>query len=218
MFWTDQDTSNNAPVVPDNVVDLSFAVRGEHIPSDYAHALCVALQHLAPWLTGAPVGVHLYLVAEAANGWYREDQVSDTLYLPKRARLNLRAPKHYIERGQELVGRNLQIQQHLVRIGDLEIRRMSPIRTQYARHVASHSTDEEEFLRQFTQDLHAIGARCNKVLCGKTRQIWTPGGIINTRSVMLAELSHEDAVNVQRHGIGPHRQLGCGIFVPHKSI
>ena len=34
---------------------------------------------------------------------------------------------------------------------------------------------------------------------------------------MLHGLSAADSLTVQRAGIGPHRALGCGLFVPHKS-
>ena len=36
-------------------------------------------------------------------------------------------------------------------------------------------------------------------------------------SLMLHGLSAADSLTVQRVGIGPHRALGCGLFVPHKS-
>jgi hypothetical protein len=36
-------------------------------------------------------------------------------------------------------------------------------------------------------------------------------------SLMLHGLSVADSLRVQRAGIGPHRLLGCGIFVPHRS-
>ena len=34
----------------------------------------------------------------------------------------------------------------------------------------------------------------------------------------LHGLSPADSVRVQGEGLGPHRRLGCGIFVPHKAI
>jgi hypothetical protein len=36
-------------------------------------------------------------------------------------------------------------------------------------------------------------------------------------SLMLDGLSHDDALRLLEHGIGPHRLWGCGLFVPHKS-
>ncbi|MDE0301598.1 MAG: type I-MYXAN CRISPR-associated protein Cas6/Cmx6, partial [Gammaproteobacteria bacterium] len=31
-------------------------------------------------------------------------------------------------------------------------------------------------------------------------------------------LDPEQSVNLQRQGLGPERLLGCGLFLPHKSI
>jgi CRISPR/Cas system CSM-associated protein Csm4 (group 5 of RAMP superfamily) len=35
---------------------------------------------------------------------------------------------------------------------------------------------------------------------------------------MVAELSYEDAITLQEQGLGPHRTLGCGLFLPQKSF
>jgi hypothetical protein len=36
-------------------------------------------------------------------------------------------------------------------------------------------------------------------------------------SLMLSGLDREQSLRVLRHGLGGHRRLGCGLFVPHKS-
>jgi hypothetical protein len=35
---------------------------------------------------------------------------------------------------------------------------------------------------------------------------------------MLADLTAEESVRLQEQGLGPLRQMGCGIFIPHKGI
>jgi len=35
---------------------------------------------------------------------------------------------------------------------------------------------------------------------------------------MLAELTPEESVDIQQSGLGPHRHLGCGLFLPMKGI
>jgi hypothetical protein len=57
-----------------------------------------------------------------------------------------------------------------------------------------------------------------KALCGKATPLATPNGMVHTRSLMLADLSVEESVRLQQHGLGPHRELGCGIFIPHKGV
>jgi len=43
------------------------------------------------------------------------------------------------------------------------------------------------------------------------------GRVLDTFSLMLHALPEEQSLRLQRCGLGPHRLLGCGIFVPHKS-
>jgi hypothetical protein len=57
-----------------------------------------------------------------------------------------------------------------------------------------------------------------KALCGKTLALATPEGALAARSLMLADLSLEESVRLQQHGLGSHRAMGCGIFLPHKGI
>ncbi|NCA73146.1 MAG: type I-MYXAN CRISPR-associated protein Cas6/Cmx6, partial [Sphingobacteriia bacterium] len=33
-----------------------------------------------------------------------------------------------------------------------------------------------------------------------------------------AVLTREESIRLQREGLGPHRGLGCGLFIPHKGI
>jgi hypothetical protein len=43
------------------------------------------------------------------------------------------------------------------------------------------------------------------------------GQVVNTFSLMLHALPPDQSLRLQHHGLGVHRLLGCGIFVPHKS-
>jgi hypothetical protein len=56
------------------------------------------------------------------------------------------------------------------------------------------------------------------MLCGTETIITTPDKEIKTRSLMLADLSVEESVTLQMKGLGTHRWLGCGLFIPHKDI
>ena len=40
---------------------------------------------------------------------------------------------------------------------------------------------------------------------------------MTTFSMMLHGLGPEQSLRLQQRGLGPHRLLGCGLFVPHKS-
>jgi hypothetical protein len=54
-------------------------------------------------------------------------------------------------------------------------------------------------------------------VCGKRHSMVVSGGVLNTFSLMLHALAPEQSLRLQQCGLGPHRLLGCGLFVPHKS-
>ena len=68
------------------------------------------------------------------------------------------------------------------------------------------------------EELRQQGIPIKKALCGKETRLQTPDGPVHTRSLLLAELSPEHSLQLQRFGLGPHRLMGCGIFLPHKGI
>ena len=77
-------------------------------------------------------------------------------------------------------------------------------------------TDEAAFMRTMEAELAALGISCRTV-CGKHQQRGSAPAILDGFSLMLHELSAADSLTAQRVGLGPHRSLGCGLFVPHKS-
>ena len=68
------------------------------------------------------------------------------------------------------------------------------------------------------QQLKALGIKPQKMMCGLGKLISTPDKLLHTRSLMLADMEVEDSVKLQQHGLGPWRQLGCGLFIPHKGV
>jgi hypothetical protein len=78
--------------------------------------------------------------------------------------------------------------------------------------------DEAAFLAAAAQALDGLGIRVRKALCGRSARLYTPGGAVRTRSLMLAALAPEESFRLQREGLGPYRLMGCGVFIPHKGI
>ena len=218
LLW--QEEEDEAPVrAPDDLFDLSFAIRGRSIGGDYAWALAEALRDALPWLAAAPqVGIHLHLGAEEGNGWFQAG--SDTpIYLSRRTRLILRLSLDQVAAAERLSGHTLAVDGHQIEVGAAERHPLSTLTTLYARHVLSqHVDDEPAFLEESAGLLQALAIHARKAVCGRARSIGTPQGALRTRSLMLAELTPQESIALQRHGLGSQRQLGCGLFVPHKSI
>jgi CRISPR-associated protein Cas6 len=220
MFWQ-EDEDKTETRVPDDIVDMLFALECRSIPVDHAHALAKALQQAAPWLSEADVGIHNIHVAGSQNGWERpEHGGGQHLHLSRRTKLCIRVPKQAVaELKSALEGQTVDVAGCALRIGVGKQRLLSRESTLLARYVAGPAgLDEDGFLRWAADELATLGIRVRKALCGKTTAIDTPDGPVETRSLMLADLTQDESILLQQRGLGPYRQLGCGIFIAHKGI
>jgi CRISPR-associated protein Cas6 len=189
-------------------VDVAFAIKGRSLPRDHAQALADALQAQLPWLRGHPTaGIHgIKLVpGNEPEGW-----------LSRRARLLLRVPRSQVPALAALAGCTLGLGDADLRLGDARPHDLVPHATLYAYFVAAGSDDEAAFMRQVHADLDRLGVQAQAV-CGKSQQRRSSGGPLHGFSLMLHQLTADDSLTLLRCGLGPHRELGCGLFVPHKS-
>lgn len=222
MFWNEDKQEDKGYQVPDDIVDLSFAIVCKMLPLDHAYALSQSIQGALRWFADEEAaGVHLIHGAESGNGWFRPQGSENTvMHLSRRTRMALRIPKHRIDDARALQGSTLDVAGHRLDVGEANIKPLSALSTLFARHVVMSDADmtEAAFLEQVVAEMRGLGIRVNKILCGKAHDLTTPGGIVHTQSVMIADLEPEQAVMLQQKGIGPGRKIGCGLFIPHKGI
>lgn len=217
MYWQEDETEKFFQV-PDAVVDVLFSIDCKRLPVDHAYSLSTALKDALPWLEQDPgVGIHRVHVAGSQNGWERPDQY---LMPSRRTKLTIRVPKARMdELLEDLHGRTLDVAGCALKVGQGRIRPLSKQTTIFARYLTTLPDDSEEaFLTATAVQLRKADIRVRKALCGKNTHLSTPGGTIHTRSLMLANLSAEESVRLQQVGLGPYRDMGCGIFIPHKGI
>ena len=215
MYWQD-DPQASSVQIPDDVVDLVYSIQCLRLPVDHAQVLSLAVQNQLPWFaTEERAALHAIHVAESGNGWVRPD---DFIHLSRRTKLTLRVPKHRIEDAQQLSGTALDLGGHPLTVGTSIIRPLSTLTTIFARYVAASESDEQQFLRDALAQLKALGVKPKKMLCGMEKSIVTTQGALRTRSLMLAELSVDESLILQQRGLGLHRVLGCGVFIPHRDI
>lgn len=219
MYW-EEENSHTAQPREKNVVDVSYRITCRALPVDHAHALSEAVSKELPWLKEEPkAGVHSIHVADSGNGWMRPDNPEDLVFPSRRTRMTLRVPLHRKDDAMALVGSTLDVAGNPLEVGEAAIKDLGAVSTLFARYmVASDQDDEEEFLADIAQKLKALGVRPRKMMCGISKTIATPDDTIRTRSLMLADLNQEESVLLQQSGLGEHRHLGCGIFIPHKNI
>ena len=199
---------NNTQTPVATAVDVVFPVSGSTLARDHAQALQDALSSQWPWLKSeAQAGIHAIKLMPGTQ---------PQAMLSNRTKLLLRAPTH---RAPELLTTSsieLMVAGQPMALGAPHTRELQPHATLYAYHVAADNADEVAFMAEVTRELSDMGIGGERV-CGKRQQLLIAGGALTTFSLMLHALAPEQSLRVQYLGIGPHRLLGCGIFIPHKS-
>lgn len=189
-------------------VDLAFPMRGSSLPRDYREPLAAALGERLPWLGREP-GTGMHRLNAVAGG-------GPSMLLSGRTRLILRVPR---ERADEAAGAlggcGLNVAEGRVDLGVPSLRELLPWGTLYAHFVASEA-DELGFLAAVEAELQALGATARAIV-GRAQALGTGGAALPGYSLMLDHLSPEASLRVLDAGLGAHRRLGCGLFVPHKS-
>ena len=218
MVWEEKKPAEEY-AVSDDIVDAVFSIFCRTLPVDHAYALSQAIQAALPWFAvEARAGLHTIHGADSGSGWMRPEDPNAFLHLSRRTKLTLRLPKHRLDDAGTLLGLTLEVAGNALRVDRLAVRPLSRITTLFSRYVVIAADDESGFLDAATDQLGALGIQPKKMLCGRMTSIATPARMLQTRSLMLADLTVEQSVLLQQHGLGAERKLGCGLFLPHKGI
>ena len=223
MFWEEDEDKTLPFKAPEDVIDLVFSIKCKTLPLNHAWALSrEIIQHL-PWLDETPTaGIHQIHVAESNNGWMRpeDDEENALLYPSRRTKMTLRIPIDKFDATQGLSGKVLNIDGHALKVLSSKKKVFSNSSVIFSRYVLSDENETENtFLTRVSEELkRTANFKVKKMLCGKSHTIKTPSKILSTKHLMIADLDSETSIKIQQLGIGNSKELGCGIFVPHKGI
>jgi CRISPR-associated protein Cas6 len=188
------------------MIDVAFALEGDALPDEHRYLLADALQRALPWLADdARAGVHRLKLVHSGGA---EDLVS------RRTRLTLRVPRERAEETCALAGTELRLGAHRLRAGRAQRRELLPHGTLYAWLVAAPERDEAAFLARVQGELQTMDVRVQPV-CGRWQS--AEAGRLRGCSLMLSGLDAGQSLLLLQQGLGPHRRLGCGLFIPHRS-
>jgi CRISPR-associated protein Cas6 len=189
-------------------LDLAFAVTGSRLDRDYPAGLHQALRAAAPWLDEEPLaGVH------PISGL---TPCAEALLIGGRTRLVLRLPQPRRAACEQLQGRRLELPAP-VNIGRSSARDLLAHPVLYARLVVTGADDEAEFVAEVSRAVAELGLDC-EIIVGRRGELRLGEQRLTGFSLMLHGLSADESLKAQAHGLGQHRKLGCGLFVPHKSV
>ncbi len=214
---------------PSEIVEIAFRIEGGRLPTDHAWALRTAVVQALPWMESeTAAGIHPIHGAASGNGWERpEDAPGQWLFLSRRTSLTLRIPARRVLEAKALCGRRLDLGASALDIGKARVRPLAPCPTLFARHLAaddrpgseaSDADDEAEFIARFRSSIEAFAGASARLICGRRHRIETPAGALATRSLLIADLDAATSIAIRGHGFEENTLLGCGLFIPHKSI
>lgn len=205
-------TSDSTDLLPH--ISVRFPVRGRTLPADHGYALYSAVTQALPDLHAAS-----WLSLELISGvpWR-----AGLIALPTRGgTFHLRLPAAHYARVLPLAGRRLDIGGHIVTLGIPTARPLTPAASLYARCVTiKNFTDPESFLDAARRQLDHLGIAATLELPHdeqarpRRRILSIKRNKIVGFSLAAHDLSDDDSLLLQTHGIGGRRAMGCGIFNP----
>ena len=182
---------------------------GAALPVDHGWVLYQALVQLAPWIADdQQLGIHPVHGANTGRG---------ELMLNRRAKLVIRCPAGRLEELARLEGQSFSVGGHTLSLGKSRVKPLTLHTPLYAHTVCTGSEDEQAFTQDVMRSLDAMNIN-TRFICGRPQKFFEGEKITTGYSLMLHGLPIEHAIRVQQQGLGLHRKLGCGIFIPHKSI
>lgn len=204
-----------------SVVDVVFRIQCPRLVADHAHDLLQAVVSSLPWFSDEKAaGIHSIHGADSGNGWYRPAQEDGAvLQLSRRVRLILRVPETRVAQCVTLCGATLTVSEYSITINDYNLRVINPAPTLFARSmVTAVDETEEAFVEKIHARLANTGIDAPKILPGLKHRIRLADRYLLVRSLLLADVTISDSIRLQEVGLEENRKLGCGLFVPYKSI
>ncbi len=197
---------------------VHFPAQGKALPADHGYALYAAITRRLPELHAMR-----WLSVELISGipWQQ-----GLIALPKRgAALRLRLPAAAFGKVLALAGQRLDIDGHHLTLGIPTARPLVPAASLYARFVTiRNSTEPESFLDAAGRQLDALGIKATLELPRdeqerfRRRVLKIKQAAIVGFSLAAHDLSEDDSIKLQTHGIGGRRKMGCGIFNPIRLL
>ncbi len=211
----------------EQLIDLSFPIRGATIPADHGFVLYSALSRSLPELHGNNrFGIHP--IRGALVGGRQ-------LALTPSSRLTLRLPADQIPKAIPIAGKKIAVAGSAMTVGLPEIRPLRPAATLASRLVTiAGFTEAADFLDAVRRQIASLSIAGEASLLERPTGTPVEGGVgspsVSIRrtlqihnkeivgfAVLVEGLTAEASLHLQEQGIGGRRRFGCGIFTPART-
>lgn len=198
-------------------VELSFGITGESLPADHGYGLLAAISHLVPELHGIS-GLSIETITGIPD---RQGKIT----LTERSRLRIRLSSDLVDLACLLAGKKLTIGNCDIWLHIPQILLLQPAARLRSRIVTIKGYQEPEpFLEAAQRQLEQLGIKGTLAIPLNAEGKPARQAIkIKKYSVVgfgmeIIDLTEEHSVKIQTIGLGGKRRMGCGIFVPFRSL
>jgi len=194
-------------------VDLYFHVQGDGLPVDHGYALYAAISRVLPADNGGESWIHRSHTVGLipVRGRYMG---KGRLKLGRVARFGLRLAAADIPKVLPLAGQRLEVHGDLLRVGVSTTHALVPSVALYAHLVTTRNgQDETRFDCEAQRQLETLEVQ-GRMHRGPRRIITIKDKRVVAHSLLVTELTAEESIRLQEHGLGGRRKMGCGVFVP----
>jgi CRISPR-associated protein Cas6 len=201
------------------LIDLCFPIQGSALPADHGYELYAALSRLLPELhDGMPCRI-----GPVRGTYNRAERLLSLDSRYSRARLRLAADR--IPKLLPLVGQAMVVGGFDVRLGVPQVIGLTPAAALAARLVTIKGfTEPLDFVAAARRQLDAleIGGELGIPLAqtgehqGKPRRrvLRVRGKKVVGFPLQVTQLSADESLRLQEHGLGGRGKMGCGFFLP----
>lgn len=190
-------------------IDVVFKLIGKSIHADYAYPLYAGISRIFDAVHhDNSIGIHPIVGKRDGN----------RLTINKFSFLTLRVPNDYLAEAVNLSGKEIFIQEDVIRIAFHSLKRFLPRPNLTSRLVIVKGFMEpESFLAAVKRQLDEMKVLGKPFLVasrsGLARRIMIKDKKIVGFPVVVMGLSPEESLKLQDQGIGGRRHFGCGVFV-----
>lgn len=197
-------------------IDLSFQILGDTLPADHGYGLYAALTHWNEVIHNLE-GLSIQTITGIPDK-------KGKIYLTEKSQLRMRLPYEQVPLVYGLAGKTLTIGKHTIRLGIPQIYLLRPTANLLSRLVVIKGYQEpENFLQATLRQLENLGIEGTVIIPineegnAERKTIKIKQFTVVGFKLGIFDLSDEDSLKLQIHGLGGKRRMGCGIFVPFAS-
>jgi CRISPR-associated protein Cas6 len=200
-------------------VDVRFQVFGEQIPSDHGYILFSSLCKIAPFIHhNRQIAIHHITGRSLSN---RRMDITEGSFL------SFRVPTDSVDDIVQLAGSIIRLGGDEIRLGVPRLQRLIPAVRLYSPLVVIKGFMETEpFMDAVQRQLTGLEVKGTPMLIEQPGNSDFPFARRTLRvkdkeivgfALMIDNLTAEESIRVQEHGIGGRQRFGCGVFLPMRD-